>query len=294
MNRNDLFRAVGETDEDLLLESEHPRQHKKPAFIALLAAALAVVLLVLPHGNGGLEGPDDSLPTENIAGLAFNGAFYEATDLPEVLERFGLPPKITADLAGRHLAYLESDGGCGYRETGKETGCELLEYAPFPCRAVMVLRDGERYQAVLFCSVIREDTNDNMELCELFRCFYEIEDAGDLASVTPVDWQRRAPTGPSVKDPAALREFYRIAGEMPSFGNDDFQRLQFGDIPEEEQPAAHTAFADDLQILRVETVDGLCFYLSVYPEFRWAESGGALSYYRLDDAALGWLREYIL
>ena len=37
------------------------------------------------------------------ATFEYCGGFYEVVDIPRVLERYGLPSKITADMAGDHL-----------------------------------------------------------------------------------------------------------------------------------------------------------------------------------------------
>jgi hypothetical protein len=74
-----------------------------------------------------------------------------------------------------------------------------------------------------------------------------------------------------------------------SWGNDDFQQMMFGGCTsEEEQLALHTAFADDSRVLRVETAEGLYFYLNFYPSFRWIYGGGTLSYFRMDENLESW------
>lgn len=71
---------------------------------------MSIAIPVLHHkGGSGIQDP-----VHAIAALEYNGKFYETVDIPEVLEKYGLPSKITADMAGEHFEYLKSDGGAGY------------------------------------------------------------------------------------------------------------------------------------------------------------------------------------
>ena len=135
MNRDDLYRSFGELDDDILERSE---RRKRPMWIkwAALAACLCLVAgLALPvlYFKGGQD------PVTDIAALEYNGKFYEAVDIPEVLEKYGLPRKITTDMAGRHLGYLKHNGVNGYECTAMQTDMELYQYAPAVCDGVMVL-----------------------------------------------------------------------------------------------------------------------------------------------------------
>ncbi len=221
----------------------------------------------------------------------FNGCFYEATDIPEALSRFGLPETLTAELAGGHVSYLERDGA-GYRPSAVQTDIELAQYAPAPCRGVYLVRDGERYLAALFCSVIAPDGNASTGLETLFG-IYAIGSAADIAAITPVDWHRDEAVGPANRDADAIAAFYDACLALECCGNDDFQNAVFAGVPEEEQPAAHKNFADDLHMLRLETKDGLCFYLELFPSYGWLFAGGTLSYYRTDRPMDAWTARYL-
>ena len=144
---------------------------KKPVWVRWVAVAACLCLAVgiaVPRlidvfqNKGGIpsqtyDGPDSLV--QEIAALEFNGAYYEATDIPEALERYGLPTVITENMAGKHLSYLEPNGGAGYKESATETDIELLEYAPASCRGVYVIRDGSKYLAALFCNILSFDDN---------------------------------------------------------------------------------------------------------------------------------------
>ena len=54
----------------------------------------------------------------------------------------------------------------------------------------------------------------------------------------------------------------------------------FEGIPEENQPEAHDAFAYDRRNLRIETADGLFFFIAFYPSYDWIDGGGTMSYFQ--------------
>ena len=285
MNKDDLYRSFGELDDDILERSEH---RKRPIWIkwAALAACLCLVAgLALPvlYFKGGQD------PVTDIAALEFNGKFYEAVDIPEVLEKYGLPGKITADMAGRQLSYLKSDGGAGYVCTALETGMELYEYVPAVCDGVLLLRDGDQWFAALFCNFYQFDSNTSTELTELYRV-YGIESAADIASITEMGKGSKHEIGTPVTDPDEIAEFYGMTIALWSYGNDDFQAEMF-DIytDEEEQVAVHNAFAEDRRNIRIETTEGLRFFIAIYPSFDWIYGGGTMSYFKMDDQMHAWV-----
>jgi len=124
MSKDRVIDSLGRIDDDMIQKVESLRQKKKrPAWnkwAAMVACLCLVIGIAIPviHHKGGFEGD----PAKEIAALEFNGCFYEAVDIPEVLEKYGLPGEITADMAGEHVSYLKSDGGVGYEETALETG----------------------------------------------------------------------------------------------------------------------------------------------------------------------------
>ena len=225
---------------------------------------------------------------QEVRTLTFNGAYYEAVDSPEVLERYGLPTAITQDLAGQHISWLQPEGA-GYQEAVTETGTELLTYAPAPCRGVYLIHDQDHWYAALFCSVLQTDSNSCTELDTLYR-FYGVEKPDDISAIYEVDWHHDNILGARITDPEEISEFYRLSESLPCFGNDDFQAMTFDDISEEAQPEAHTAFADDLRVFCIETAAGLRFYLDLHPSYGWMFSGGTLSWYPLDEEADAWIR----
>ena|GEM_PF-668346 len=311
MNKEHIVDAMGRIDDDMIETVEKLRQNgadRKRPWVkwGVIAAACLTVVLILPFalnmikGNGDIDGPisfddlndffddpyDDSV--HSIAALEYNGCFYEAVDIPDVLAKYGLPKRITSDMAGEHLSYLESDGGCGYRQTISQTDIELYVYAPKPCRGVYVLRDGDTWYAALFCNFIHFDSDTHCEFTELYRV-YGIESAEDIASITEVDWNNDKVVGSQITDSKEISDFYDITLELMPYGNDSFQKLMFsGFASEEDQIVKHTQFADDLRSLRIETTSGLRFHISVYPTFDWIYGNGAMTYYQMNDLMIDW------
>ena len=291
MNRKDLYNGFNEVDDDILERSETvSKSKKKPVWLkwgAIAACLCLVVSIAIPvlHHKGG---PDTQDPTQAIAALEYNGKFYEAVDIPEVLEKFGLPSKITADMAGEHLEYLKSDGGAGYECTASQTDIELYQYAPSVCEGVYVLRDGDTWYAALFCNFYQFDSNTSVDLTELYRV-YGIGSADDISSITEMGNSNNREIGKPVTDRKEIAEFYDMTIALWSYGNDDYQKLMYGDIPEEEQPEFHSAVADDRRNLRIETTDGLRFFIAFYPSYGWINGGGTMSYFQIDEQMYAWI-----
>lgn len=312
MNKEHIVDSMGRIDDDMIEAVEALRQgkaKKKHLWLkwgAIAAAACLTLAVILPFvlnvfgEKGDIDNPDlfddfvdifddpydDSV--HSIAALEYNGCFYEAVDIPDVLVKYGLPKRITSDMAGEHLSYLESDGGCGYRQTISQTDIELYVYAPKPCRGVYVLRDGDTWYAALFCNFIHFDSDTHCEFTELYRV-YGIESAEDIASITEVDWNNDKVVGNQITNGKEISDFYDITLELMPYGNDSFQKLMFsGFASEEDQMVKHTQFADDHRSLRIETTYGLRFHISVYPTFDWIYGNGAMTYYQMDDLMSDW------
>lgn len=292
MNRNDLYNGFNEVDDDILERSETASRSKKnPVWLkwgAIAACLCLVVSIAIPalRHKGGPNGED---PVQAIAALEYNGKFYEAVNIPEVLEKYGLPSEITADMAGEHLEYLKSDGGVGYECTASQTDIELYQYAPSVCEGVCVLRDGDTWYAALFCNFYQFDSNTSVELTELYRV-YGIASADDIASIAEMDWDRKKEIGTPVTERQEITKFYDMTVALWSYGNDDFQKQMFGDYSDEEsQQKAHIAFADDYRCLRIETTDGLRFFIGFHPSFDWIDGGGTMSYFKIDDQMHEWI-----
>lgn len=296
MNRKDLYKSFSKVDDNILERSE--LQGRKNISVwrkwGVLAACICLLIGVVPvvlinSGKGG-SGSQDDFPHE-AALLYFQGALYSCCDLENGLERMGLPPEITSEMAGEHVAYLELGGFVDYQETAKQTDKELFQYASAPTRAVYILRDGENYMAVVFArTFFPDDRNAYCDLAEVYR-FYDISDASDIVSIAKTDWNRGKVIGAKITDVGTIEEFLAYTTDVTKFismDNDTFQRQVFSGIPEEEQPEAHTAFADDLQVIRIETKDGFLFYLHYYPNYGYLYSGQAMAYHQVTPELRSW------
>lgn len=293
MNSKDLYNAIGKLDDDILEQSETPK--KKSSWLKWGAAAACLCLCVIGavsvfHPKGDRQDSE----AHAIAALEFNGCYYEVCDVDWVLERYGLPDKITAEMAGEHIAYLKYRDSVKFEETAAPTDMELFQYAPSPCNGVYVVRDGTNYMAALFCNFRQFDSNTNMELSELYRT-YGINNSEDIAAIahTKSLGEIESVIGNIVTDSEIITEFYELTTSLISYGNEDFQAIVFDNIPETDRPAAHTAFANDAITIRVETQNGLRFKLQVYPSYGWIYAGGTMSYYQMDESISDWFREFL-
>ena len=301
MKEKRILNALEHVDEKYIEDAAPAKQKSKKTvwvrWVAVAACLCLAVGIAVPrltdmfHNKGGdpsqtHDGPDSLV--QEISALEFNGAYYEATDIPEALERYGLPTVITENMAGKHLSYLEPNGGAGYKESATETDIELFEYAPASCRGVYVIRDGNKYLAALFCNIFSLDDNTSNGMETLYG-FYGIESPDDIVSITEVDWNRDKAVGSTVTEKSEIAAFYNLSSSLTSYGNDDFQKIVFDSIPEDQQVKTHTDFANDLRMIRIETNDGLRFYIEVHPSFGWIYGNGTLSYYQIDAQMASWI-----
>lgn len=90
-----------------------------------------------------------------------------------------------------------------------------------------------------------------------------------------------------------ITEFYNMTIALGSYGNDDFQAEVFGNIPEEKLQEAHSAFAENQRNLRVETKDGLRFFIAFYPSYNWIYGGGTMSYFKIDNQMRNWIERNV-
>lgn len=183
---------------------------------------------------------------------------------------------------------MKSDGGAGYKEAAVETDIELFEYAPASCRGVYIIRDGSKYLAALFCNILSIDDNTSTEMATLYQV-YGIDGADDIVSIAEFDWNRNRTIGHAVTDRKEIAAFYELSKALTSHGNDGFQAIVFEGMPEDQQVKAYTEFANDLRVIRIETKEGLRFYMDVHPSFGWIYGYGSLSYYQIDARMAEWI-----
>lgn len=69
----------------------------------------------------------------------------------EILKSCGLPAKLTADLVGNFVSYLEYDGEHNYTLAENETEISMFEYKPQPNTNVYIVRiDGKYFASVKY------------------------------------------------------------------------------------------------------------------------------------------------
>lgn len=294
MTNENILDAIGGINENAVQDAKAYKRPKSKRWFrwgAMAACLCLVVGIAIPilHHKGGIDHQD---PLQDTAAFELNGKFYEVVETPEVLEKYGLPSKITEDVAGDHVAYLKSDGDDSYECTPIETDMELYQYNPAASDGVYVLRNGETWCAALFCDFYQFDSNTNCSLTELYRV-YGIESADDIKSITEMDNNNENETGTPVVERQEITEFYNMTIALGSYGNDDFQAEVFGNIPEEKQQEAHSAFAENQRNLRVETKDGLRFFIAFYPSYNWIYGGGTMSYFKIDNQMQNWIERNV-
>lgn len=294
MTNENILDAIGGINENAVQDAKAYKRPKSKRWFrwgAMAACLCLVVGIAIPilHHKGGIDHQD---PLQDTAAFELNGKFYEVVETPEVLEKYGLPSKITEDVAGDHVAYLKSDGDDSYECTPIETDMELYQYNPAASDGVYVLRNGETWCAALFCNFYQVDSNTNCSLTELYRV-YGIESADDIKSITEMDNNNENETGTPVVERQEITEFYNMTIALGSYGNDDFQAEVFGNIPEEKLQEAHSAFAENQRNLRIETKDGLCFFIAFYPSYNWIYGGGTMSYFKIDNQMRNWIERNV-
>lgn len=294
MTNENILDAIGGINENAVQDAKAYKRPKSKRWFrwgAMAACLCLVVGIAIPilHHKGGIDHQD---PLQDTAAFELNGKFYEVVETPEVLEKYGLPSKITEDVAGDHVAYLKSDGDDSYECTPIETDMELYQYNPAAFDGVYVLRNGETWCAALFCNFYQFDSNTNCSLTELYRV-YGIESADDIKSITEMDNNNENETGTPVVERQEITEFYNMTIALGSYGNDDFQAEVFGNIPEEKQQEAHSAFAENQRNLRIEAKDGLRFFIAFYPSYNWIYGGGTMSYFKIDNQMRNWIERNV-
>ena len=294
MTNENILDAIGGINENAVQDAKAYKRPKSKRWFrwgAMAACLCLVVGIAIPilHHKGGIDHQD---PLQDTAAFELNGKFYEVVETPEVLEKYGLPSKITEDVAGDHVAYLKSDGDDSYECTPIETDMDLYQYNPAASDGVYVLRNGETWCAALFCNFYQFDSNTNCSLTELYRV-YGIESADDIKSITEMDNNNENETGTPVVERQEITEFYNMTIALGSYGNDDFQAEVFGNIPEEKLQEAHSAFAENQRNLRIETKDGLRFFIAFYPSYNWIYGGGTMSYFKIDNQMRNWIERNV-
>lgn len=105
MTNENILDAIGGINEKAVQDAKAYKRPKSKrwfrwgAMAACLCLVIGIAIPILHHkGKGGIDHQD---PLQDTAAFELNGKFYEVVETPEVLEKYGLPSKITEDVADR-------------------------------------------------------------------------------------------------------------------------------------------------------------------------------------------------
>ncbi|MBO5351875.1 MAG: hypothetical protein J6J42_02200 [Lachnospiraceae bacterium] len=306
MKNEKLYDAISDIQEEYIEEAGTFQFRKKRPWQAVkwgsMAACFCLLLLGISYWTGGAfakKGDNNSntsavptaAPGDVWTVLAYNGSLYNVSNELWSLNKAGIPETITSEDCGRLLGNLAKTEQ-GYEETTEKTDIEIYEYAPALNSAVLVVKDGEDYMAGLFSNYYQPDEAEAYSpVSELYRV-YGIEGAGNIRMVAEagpagVDIL----TGTEVGEKKALEDFYTatMSTELECYGKEEFREMVTDRMTEEE----YTMFMETERILCIETVEGLRFYMSWYPESGWLYSGGTMAYYKITEELGDWLEMYM-
>ena len=307
MKNKHLLNVFGEIDDKHITEAAPAaKKSRKPVWMRWVAVATCFALVAIvgiPIAMDLTKGPDQSL-VDNIMLIEYNNAYYEIIENnDEALIRHGVTTDVSESTAGRHLAYLQKDvpeaERSNYLVSDEPTDYELYEYAPVPEKSVVVFRDGEKYYIALFCNYL-VDTDRCLPITDAF-VTYGVDDATDVASITPVKDNEWKADGSVITDKEVISEFYSEITSLPSRSFDEYHELVYaedvakfeneenGDIGQE----AYNRVADDLKIIVVETNDGLRFAIRYYPSYGWINVQSIMSYFQMTPEMSLWFENNI-
>ncbi len=296
MKKQRISETINNLSETIIQESATYRKNtwiKCTALAACLALILGVSLPALKNNTS----QDDLI--DSVWFIEYDNAYYEVVeDNPEALEKFGIPTKITADLAGGHLAYLKSESAEIERSTllvtDEKTDIELLEYAPVKNKAHLIFRKSEKYYIARFCNYITMP-NASHPIGDFFEV-YGITCADDIKSIAPTSWDNTWKlTGKAVTEKDKIAEFYNQVINLKPISENDYQNMAFNNNAqsEEELKELYTNHANDLKVIVVETRDGIRFTIKTYPKYSWLYFPATLTHAQMPDTLKTWLETNI-
>lgn len=259
-----------------------------------MAACLALIAVAgFPIVSNFTQSSDKDI-VDSILLVEYNNAYYEVIENdPQFLERKGIETDISGELAGKHITYLKKDSKAersNYVVSGEKSDIELLEYAPANQKAVKILRDGDKYYAVVFCNYLIEDT-ESLPFDEVFKV-YGITKAEDIKSIVSVktDNEYKA-NGTAITEQDSIASFYNEIIRLEQYSEDEFDKVQFTYTDESKADEYHSQFADDRNDFMIETVDGLKLIISYFPTFDWVSGSLTQTYYKLSPTLETWIEE---
>ena len=259
---------------------------------ALAACFLFVITLMVPF----IYLRQDKLPTEDMQIIEYNNSYYEVCDDKSVLKKFGIEKSITEDSAGEIITYLAKKhpgGKSQYVATEEKTNIILFSYAKTPCEAIYVICDNGKYDAVLFCNFVVLDT-DAVSLDKLYS-LYGIEEGTDISSISVVDNRTgKKVTGATLTDAKIIHDFYVFSLKLVDYTFSDYHEMNYGHIKtEEELVEVYDKTSDSKITIRIETKDGLRFYLEYDADGGWIYSSGSMRHYKVTTEISQWFENHV-
>ncbi len=294
MRRQRISETINNLSETIIQEGATYQKNKNTWIKwTAIAASFALILGISIPAFKNKTSHDDLI--DSVWMIEYDNAYYEIIeDNLEALEKFGVPTKITADLAGEHVGYLKSESPDIQRSillvTDEKTDIELLEYNPAPNKAHLIIRHGEKYYIARICNYITMP-NDSHLVSEFLK-IYGINSAEDIKSVAPTSWDNTWKlTGKAVTDRAKITEFYNELINLKPFSEDEFQKTAYNNNAEDEESLKelYTGHANDLKVIVIETKDGIRFTIKTYPTYGWFYFPATLTHAQMPATLKTWL-----
>ncbi len=279
-------------DEATVFSGACVKTKKRNLWIGWTSVAAAGLILALAIGIPFLRrNPAPYEDTvDNTRLIEYENAYYEVIENnPEALEKFGLPSEgVSADSSGKHLAFLRPENPENLRSTlvvsEEETGLELLAYQSSESKVHRVFREGDSYYIVRFCNYLTPP-GQSYPVSKAFEV-YGIGGEEDIQSIAPAlsdnTWKV---SGEVLAGDVEIAAFYEQMLALNPYSTEEHSNLVFS----EEGGDAHDAYAEDLQVLVIETTEGVRFSVEYYPSYGWMYFSATQTYYAVPGEFGTWL-----
>ena len=155
-----------------------------------------------------------------------------------------------------------------------------------------VICDNDKYDAVLFCNYLMPDT-DSVSMDRIYN-IYGIRKGADISSISVVDNRTgKKVIGPTLTDAKIICDFYASSLNLVDYNFSDYHEINYGHIKtEDELVKAYDKTADNKITIRIETNDGLRFYLEYDAGGGWIYSSGSMRYYKVTAEISQWFENH--
>lgn len=271
-------------------------------WIAAVVCFALVLAIGFPFAKDLFILQDHKDTVDAVTLIEYENAYLEVIEDSKSIKKFGLEEKITEDIIGSHIVYLqkavpEAEYSNFIIVSNEETNMELLEYAPAPYKAVRILRDGDKCYYAWFCNYL-VGQDESMPIENAFDVF-GIDEATDIISITPIKTDNTWRSfGKVLTDSAIISKFYTEITKLTAYSFDEYHKMVFaeelkkhenegvGDIGAE----AYTPVADDYREIMIEIKEGLRFTIGYYPSYDWIKVSNTMSYYQMSPEIKEWFK----